>query len=431
MSETQTPTSIKTRIQALKKCVMHEDLASFLAHERPRIHAMINALSYASNEKARFLFLKKVIGHIDTLSLEERKQWLAIFPEWADVDFHAHPPWIQLNTKAWPKTTTSQQNMNALSSTQISNYEQLGFTGPFHTQSISQEQINCLYEIALAKPRKNGMSVQMEDPRILQLATNKEIIAKVASVLGNNIVLLSVIIHVVPAQVATSNKTLMSHSDLNPIQDRQDNSHFEHHPNGFLNVWFSLTTTCEQRSPLHFFPGTHCLGMVPLPAYFHTAQNDSQYLDYYCKALSLQGYRRDLGRLALHMDVLYKNRNKLSLNNVYRTTVYTNPGDYIIFNPHTLHGTLPNQHDQPRIAISLRYKCATDKPLKRVDFGYSLEQLKALYNLAELTTLGLATSEEKPCAIQVLGDQHHKDYQIIDKAIILKMMQEKRQWGTR
>lgn len=255
---------------------------------------------------------------------------------------------------------------------------------------------------------------------LFELVTNKEILSKVSSILGSNIALSNLSVHEVgPMSGKASTETKGAVNAFNCHSDLSSGSHyyFERGADQVKNlvldnrgvcVWVSITGTEAENAPLYLFPKTHRWEITTPFTYIEKARNNAVELDKVLKLLALRHRNpaRRIGLCNLEYEHLLSSSYQSTLPLIKRTEVYTKPGDVILFNQHTRHGSGFNTSKQPRLAISLRYNTA----LKEVG---GIESAGAVVSKEEREALGFTSNSQKPM-VQLLGDLHHPNNVPID-----------------
>jgi ectoine hydroxylase-related dioxygenase (phytanoyl-CoA dioxygenase family) len=319
-------------------------------------------------------------------------------------------PFIKL--KATKKTFESEGG-DYLSEKEVSCYLSEGVVGPLSIKSLTHKELNSIYEqfSDFNSNRNLGSVYSMLTNRcMINLATNPAILAKVSSILGNNIMLANMTVNSVqPSQGKSTTETKGLVDSLNCHSDLSSGSqyHFEIGTNCIKNltlnnrcvhVWLSITGTDATNAPLYFFPKTHLWEISTPFTYLDLNKHDP---DSILKLLSFKqgSAARRIGLYNEEYKYLLYSRYKPLLSNIRQTEIYTQPGECIFFNAHTKHGSGVNSSAKTRVAITMRYNTAMTE-------AGGLESAGSVVTLAERKTLGILGDKRKPM-IQVMGNKHH------------------------
>lgn len=409
--------------------VEKESMHSFLESSCAEIQNYIESFDLNYEENLRYNFLKKSLPLSSTFTKSDTNEFLKFLPEFKyRVECNnSRIVWPKLKSDIKEEKIISKGKISSLDSEQLAFYRKFGVIGPIQLTSLMPGQLDNLCKISLKEKRSNkeNESVHIVSKNILELASNEGILSKISSILGNNIILLMGLIHVIPPH-QNPGKSFLSHSiphsDFGLVEDRFEPGFFEENGGdaGFLNVWISLTGTNEDHAPLNFFPTTHHWGLIPISEYLKCASKDTSKIDYFFRAMSFIGNKHIIARMALNCEVLLRHSDP-ELHSIRRTQIYAEPGGIIIFNGHTLHNISLNRTNSPRIAVSFRYRNALEKPLTPINFGLTNERLSSLYTEEELKEINFSKTQKTP-AIQILGNKCHQDYQTININRLLDIM---------
>lgn len=357
------------------------------------------------------------------LSLEEKSQ-LEIIKTWYDKEYEPQEttllPFIKL--EAVGKTFESSSG-SYLKQREIDFYLEQGVLGPITIPSLSQDALQAITDrfpnFNLDYFRNLGSLYNVLKNRcLLELATNSEILSKVSSILGDNIMLSNISVHEIGAGHGKSSYETMGMVDaFNCHSDLSSGSHYYFRPganqveglvldNRGVCVWVSISGTNAENAPLYVFPKTHLWEITTPFTYIEKNKNNPTNLDHVLKLLALN-HRNSARRMGLcnleYQDLL---SSPSLLKDIRRTEIYTKPGDIILFNQHTRHGSGFNASSQPRLAISMRYNTA----LKEVG---GTEKAGPVLTKAEKEKLGFKEDGRKPM-VQLLGKKHHPNNIPID-----------------
>lgn len=316
---------------------------------------------------------------------------------------------------------------------EIDFYLKYGFIGPKAVKSISQEKLKEIHArftgmlkgLTPDQNRKKILRQEWRDKDILDLVTNEEIVAKVSSLLGENIKMRFTSMHEVPpGEGSFSNMTsghipdFYAHSDMNlgtaviprvdtekPFCDRDA-----------VSVWISISGTNEDNAPLFVFPGTHLWDITTPLTYLEHTKHDKKSLERTCRLLSTKGFANQLNaNHYLYYDYLQNSHYQKMLTTTKKTEMYMAPGDCLFFTTHLLHGSGINQLPVSRLGMSVRYSRALNPENEE-----NLSVVRALFSKSQQVRLGLSENDDRIPIIQVLGTQHHER----SKPINLKQLRE-------
>lgn len=315
-----------------------------------------------------------------------------------------------------------------LTEREVAFYLENGVMGPMPIRTVSKDSLRVILKrfknFHKEYNRNLGSVYTMLKTRCLfELATNPEILAKVSSILGGNLMLSNLTINeLAPGMGKSTLETNGMVDSLNCHSDLASGSQYHFEPgtnqirhltldNRCVNVWLSVSGTNTQNAPLYFFPRTHHWEITSPFTHIDRAK-DPKDLEHVLKLLSFKhgSAPRRIGLYNVEFrDLLSKSsRYRFELPTIRRTEIYTEPGDCIFFNAHTRHGSGFNSSSEMRLAITLRFNTAMTE-------SGGLEQAGAVVTRAESAELGIMGDKRKPM-IQVLGTQHHPNNMPIDFA---------------
>lgn len=374
-----------------------ESLNLFLSDEIFRAQTLINNKPFkkSSNHK----HLRSLFKNCELTSCWIN-DFLSFFPEYKK----SSPIFcekIKINT--WPKLQKEEiedqhadyMTKGGFSSTEKMFFKQNGVLGPIKINTFKSKNFSFLKELIVHSGDKSNYLFQSKD--MLNLAANGEILSKVQSLLGKDVVILDdTVLLINPGQNVD-----VTHSDVQGHASLLGDQFFRNDP-GVLNVWISVSGTNDLKSPLHFFPGSHHFPIIPSLEHLRVICRHPEKAFYYSNLFSFLG-KEEHNRRAhrLHMETLKEVFHEIYLERYIRQEIYTEPGECIFFNSHVLHGTSKNVSDSPRISIVFRYRKATAKPLAEGSpfLCFQIKQ-KDKNGMKEIPV------------IQILGNKHHSSYQI-------------------
>lgn len=304
-------------------------------------------------------------------------------------------------------------------------YLENGVLGPLNIRTLNSEKLQIIsqkFQDFHKNHNRNLGSVytMLKNRCLLDLATNKEILDKVSSILGKNIMLCNVTINeLAPGMGKSTIETGGMVDSLNCHSDLSSGSqyHFEVGINSITNltldnrcvhVWVSISGTDKENAPLYFFPKTHHWEITTPFTYLDHTKNDPIALNHILKLLSFKqgSAARRIGLYNVEYQYLLSSKYNKLLSNIRRTEIYTKPGDCILFNAHTRHGSGFNASTSSRLAVTMRYNTALTE-------AGGQETAGSVLTMAERKSLGILDDKRKPM-IQVLGKHHHKNNLPID-----------------
>lgn len=399
--------------------ILKEDLSSYLKMDRVKLKSFLYSIKLSDEEKSRYHYLRN-----NLLDIKDKAEFLSVMPEFKPFIKNGLicSKWNELNNEPYGKNL----NNPYLDDIELSFYKEKGVIGPYQLGSSSEKKLIRIQK-NIQTIQKNGHVIisGLKNINILELAMDPEILAKISSILGDNIVLLNSILRIIPENSHKEKKFIITHSDINIVAGSLSPDFFDEKDKGFVTVWISISGTNEELAPLHFFPTTQKWGIIPISSYLkHVAQNP-HLIEYYSRALSLIGNNQFYGISGLNYDIISSTFSVNALSNIKKVSILTNPGEYIIFNGHILHGSSINRSNKPRIAISFRYRNAMEKPIVSLNYGLSKEHFRKFYSPDELKQIGMPEACTDFIALQLLGSKHHVDYTPINIPKLLKIMKEK------
>ncbi len=361
------------------------------------------------------------------LTQEEEKQF-RIIKAWYQNDYIPQEstflPFIKLEAIG---KTFETAGKNYLKEKEIAFYLDQGLIGPLPIHSLTRDQLKTLSERFAhfnqeyySRNLRSSLYSALRNKCLFQLVTNQEILSKVSSILGPNVALSNVSVHeIAPGSGKASKETNGMVNAFNCHSDLSSGSHYYFRPganqvenlvldNRGICVWVSISGTDAHNSPLYVFPKTHHWE-IPTPfTHIENAKNDPVALDHVLKLLAFttRNPARRLGLCNIEYDYLLSSHYQALLPALHRTEIYTKPGDVILFNQHTRHGSGFNASSQPRLAISLRFNTS----MKEVG---GIESAGAVVTQAEREALGFGNDPRKPM-VQLLGEHHHPNNVPID-----------------
>lgn len=350
------------------------------------------------------------------LSSEEQKQF-EVINNWFQTEYEPQKttllPFHKL--EAVGKTFESFGE-DYLTGKEIDFYLEKGVLGPLPVRSLNKEHLKSITDKFLNFNQDyfrnlGSLYTVLKHRCMLELATNSEILAKVSSILGDNIMLCNISVHEIGAGNGKSSLETNGEVDaFNCHSDLSSGSHYYFRPganqveglvldNRGVCVWVSISGTHKENSPLYFFPKTHLWEITTPFTHIEKARHDPAALTHVLKLLALnhRNPARRMGLCNLEYESLLSSPSVLA--GIYRTEIYTKPGDIILFNQHTRHGSGFNASPQARLAISMRFNTA----LKEVG---GTETAGPVVTQTERELLGFKEDKRKPM-VQLLGDRHH------------------------
>ena len=326
--------------------------------------------------------------------------------------------------KTWPRLREINsfdfldflEDKQSLTRDQFNFYNKKGVLGPIKLEFLDQIDLKVFEKIITHQGDLSDYYYKSQ--KILSIAIHPEVLSKVKSILGENVILLNdTIIYVAP------NKQLdATHSDIQGGATIMGDNFYDN-DSGFLNVWVSITGTNSKNAPLHFFPGTHQWPINPIILHIESISKHPEKINYFAKLFTIFDKSEYIRRShRLHLQVINDIYPQHILSDIQRYEIYTKPGECIFFHPHVLHGSFTNQTSKPRISIALRYRKAEDKPM---NFGFTRENLLHYYTDSELDGLGLDHKEDKLPALQVAGNKHHKKYKAVRVDLLSRLIESK------
>lgn len=394
-----------------KRIVRHESMADYLA-----------------------LTLVPHLQYVSSLSLSEKE--LSFFNK-----LYENPEKFLVPLEYLDPVTSRKKSQTTAEEKIFYDYETHGVLGPYRLTASHENLINIKnnyrhfnQQQKMNTPHFKISGHQWKNRHILSLALDPGVIKNLKPLLGENIKINSITVHEVPAYSGTYAQygdihALGAHSDINGglvfdfLKNKTILSCVETQS---INVWISITGTCIDNAPLFVFPKTHHWEVISPLTYLKHAKQYQLDLKWICQLLSLQETMPFVfGQRTLNYQYLLAQASHLS--DIYRTDMYTQPGEYIIFNSHLMHGSGINRTSTSRLAVSVRYSRATQPGNKNSSASQTaLNALKASYSPDELTTLGISLQADAPMPIlQVSGEAHHADVKPVHLERLLNMMKKK------
>lgn len=352
------------------------------------------------------------------LSPEEQAQYRKV-REWYDYQYTPQKsnllPFLPLEANG---KTGIMAKGSYLTKQEVACYLAEGVVGPIPFQSITQEHLHAITQTFQGFHKNHNRNLgsvysMMQKKCAYELATNPEILAKVSSILGENIMLTNFTINELAPWMGKS--TLETGGMVNALNCHSDLSsgsqyHFELGTNSVrnltldnrcVNVWLSISGTDAFNAPLYFFPKTHTWEITTPFTHIDNAKGDPEYLDHILQLLSFkQGSpARRIGLYNVEYRTLLGSKYRSILPLIPRVEIYTKPGECIMFNAHTRHGSGVNRSSSTRLAVTLRFNSALTE-------AGGMETAGSVATMAERAILGIAEDKRKPM-IQVLGNKHH------------------------
>lgn len=357
-----------------------------------------------------------------------------------------------LSTQAGAACRYYQTNPNkksGLSAQAIKHFLEQGYLEPIKLHDVNaslRHKLSTRWQGVSQERNDHSFSTQhsrmeWKNKTILELAMMPEIINKVASLIGENIKIMSAVIHeVYPGKGIFSHATegqlpfFAAHSDTNVGMGMNfysiidDDLSLYDLDKDSVNVWISISGTDARQAPLFVFPKTQMWPFItPLALLDHFKQDEAD-LNYAYKIFSLDrgSAEQNIGQQSLHFKFLLSSQYKEQLKKLRKKIFFTEPGDCIIFNSHLMHGSDINLSHKTRLAISIRYTNATNTP--HVLYDRSVRQMirsvNKIYSQDERKYLNLQTTSLAPI-IQATGQAHHDACYPIDKAKLLDIIEQK------
>lgn len=324
-------------------------------------------------------------------------------------------PFIKLEAIGKTSQTDGEEY---LTKREVDFYLENGVVGPISIKSISKDNLFSVLEKFKnfhKEYNRNLGSVytMLKTNCLFDLATNKEILSKVSSILGPNLMLCNFTINeLAPGMGKSTIETggmvhaLNCHSDLASGAQYHFETKTNHIKNLTLdnqcvNVWLSISGTNSFNAPLYFFPKTHHWEITTPFTHIDKARNNPEALDHVLRLLSFNhgSAPRRIGLYNEEFKDLWSSKYRFLLPKIQRTEIYTQPGDCIFFNAHTRHGSGFNNSSKLRLAITMRFNTAMTEAGGQENAGSVVTQI-------EREELGIVADKRKPM-IQVLGQNHH------------------------
>lgn len=411
------PQNLYQNFLEIGKWEENESLALHLLNLNEKNKADIMMSNLSCDEEKRYRDLLKLFSS-STLSIEDKKLYAQELLPYYQDDYSREPYLPKIRFKPFNRNCLDK---NSLSKSEANLYNKLGFVGPFKLSNKSKKLIRHLSNDFSSKANNKGtflLGTQWNTETALDLAMDDGILTKVSSILGNELVLTEAAVH----NIAPDTPVLGIHSDINGLSalTKKKVTIDEDLDNDFnmVSVWISFTDIHKNNAPLSFFPGTHRWNIITPSANLNLNRLCGVNLEYFCKLFSLNDSVKR--RALLLNEYLVSTITNVELSNTNRTTVYANAGEYIIFNAHTLHSVTKNISNLPRTAISLRYRCATNKPTLHTNYTY----IESNFSTNERDLLNILDPNKEP-TIQILGNKYHKDYCPINIGTLRKLIKER------
>lgn len=378
-----------------------EDLHSFLEHEVHRAEEMLREYRYKTfDDEARKLtnFLLSC-----NYSSKWEKELKTLF---RGYDKSSEQP--SNSPENWPVLSSGyhKESLKEFSLLKDRPFDITGVSAPIRLDFLTPTYLNSISSSLKHTGNEGGFLFSRKD--IFDMATHPEILGKVKKIIGDDVVLLDDNILTIPPNGHYD----ITHSDVIGGASIEGEEFFRNDP-GFINVWISINGTYGGRAPLNFFPGTQKLGIAPSSLHLSLFKENQARWDYYARLLAnLEKHEFIERNHRLYLELMQKFYHKEYLQSFKRTEINTEPGECIVFNSHTLHGSSPNLTNENRISIVFRYRDANAKPL---EFGFPDDVLNNyLEGIGQHRQKDYNSGTMTPI-VQVLGNQSHQAYFSIDK----------------
>lgn len=393
-----------------------EDLRTFLLMESSRMRNLLSTINLSDEEKNRCAKMKSILSSSEILA-EAKEDFLNVIHEYGESWGNDKPKedWPRLNHKIIGNRNFENSGGFYFTRTEIDFYQQNGVVGPIKLTTLDKRILESLSTKSTSKGAISNFYFKFSE--ILKLVKNTEILSKVRSILGDNVVFINDTILVVPP----GDQLDVTHSDIQGSSAHLG-TEFYRGDSGILNVWISITEINKNNSPLHVFPSTHLWGISSLYSHLTCIKKNLSEVDYYSKLLALEGDKMHVTRsLRLNAESILEHYSEEELSNICRAEIYTEPGECVFFNGHIIHGSTTNDTDKVRIAVALRYRVATAPPIYA---GFTKDVLDKIYSEEEIKMFKMPKDGRK-AIIQVLGDKHHNDYCPIDTDSLIYTMENR------
>lgn len=413
------------------KWAKKESIRHFFQAEEPRIKKYFSSIELSEDEKRRSEQLKDAFKKCNLFDPNDISIIQSIIPEYSNeiLGINNVACWPTLCNKVTPIETIGNSILKGLNREDLEFYQEYGVIGPYTLEGSIKKKIEFIHDRIL-KNSSNSLKLSaahIESKSILLLGINPGIISNISSILGEDVVLVDSSIHLVPNAKKCRNKSFISHSDVNVIGGMLPLSFYQEKESGFVTVWISISGTNEYNSPLHFFPTTHKFSIIPAIDRLRLIKKNPKFLEYYCRLLSLSGNKHYSCISAMNFDSILEHlKNIDQCDNIMRTEIYTEPGEYIIFNGHVLHGSIANNTSNPRLAINFRYRAAKEKVHNGGYFDFTRKKLEKFYTSNELKLLGIAPFNHKIPIIQISGKECNDNYYPLSIEKLLNVMENKK-----
>lgn len=334
--------------------------------------------------------------------------------------------------------TAENAGPNFFSERELAFYLENGFVGPRKISSISTGILKKMHErfsgmLKGSTPDQNRSKVlrqEWRDVDVFDLVTNKEIVSRISSILGDNIKMRYTSMHEVPpGEGSFSEMTkghiadFYAHSDMNlgtAVIPKEDTVP------PFCDVdavsaWVSISGTNAHNAPLFFFPKTHQWDITTPLTFLENTKNDKKALALTCKLLSTRSWANQLNaQHYLFYNYLLNSHYQQMLETTRKTEMYMERGECVFFTTHLLHGSGVNYQPLSRLGISIRYSRATNPENEE-----NLSVVKGLFSESERVQLGLKKDEDRIPIFQVLGTKHHEKSVPVDLVELRKILVKK------
>lgn len=340
-------------------------------------------------------------------------------------------------------TTSNKTRENSgpafFSEREISFYLKNGFVGPTDMQTLSKDRLKAVHNkfsgmLKGSTPEQNRTKVLRQEWRdldVFDIVTNKELLAKISSFLGDDIKMRYTSMHEVPpGQGSFSEMTkghisdFYAHSDMNlgtavipksdtepPFCDRDA-----------VSAWVSISGTNPDNAPLFVFPGTHEWDITTPLTFLEQTKTDQKAFDLTSKLLSTKSWANQLNaQHYLYYNYLLSSPYQKMLSTTRKTEIYMKPGECLFFTTHLLHGSEINRLNIPRLGLSIRYSRATNPENEE-----NLSVVRNLFSKSEREQMGLKDNDNRIPIFQVLGTKHHANTVPVNLRELRKILVKKR-----
>lgn len=420
----QAPSSMWALTHSIQRCTVHTIATESLKKE------YLQRLQWAEKEdmglymRRAYKIASKYVAS-SQLSPVEEEQFLAL-KVWHQTQYSPQESnLIPFNKLEALGKSFEIAGGNHLSKREIDFYLEQGVLGPIRIKTISAETLQVIskkFKDFHKEYNRNLGSVytMLRDRHLFELATNPEILSKVSSILGRNLMLCNFTVNeLAPGMGKSTIETGGMVDSLNCHSDLASGSqyHFELGTNAIrnltldnrcVNVWLSISGTDSQNAPLYFFPKTHHWEITSPFTHIDRAKGDPKLLNHVLKLLAFShgSAPRRIGLYNVEFKDLLSSRYKSQIPHIHRTEIYTQPGECIFFNAHTRHGSGVNFSEKMRLALTLRFNTAMTE-------AGGFENAGSVVTRAEREELGIGEDKRKPM-IQVMGTEHHPNNLPVD-----------------